>query len=54
MDFQQILVGLTFIAAMWFLLRKFIWVPITESKKKNSGTLDGGQTKCGSKDCQCH
>ena len=54
MDLQQILVGLTVLAALGFLLRKFIWIPLTESRKKTSGTLDGGKTKCGSKDCQCH
>jgi hypothetical protein len=54
MDFQKILVGLTFLAALLFLLRKFIWIPITDSRKKSLGTLDGGKTKCGSDDCQCH
>lgn len=54
MDLQQILVALTFGAAALFLLRKFIWAPMTESRKKSLGTLDGGKTKCGSDDCQCH
>ena len=54
MDFQKILVGLTFAAAVLFLLRKFVWTPMTESRKKSLGTLDGGRTKCGSDDCQCH
>lgn len=54
MDFQKILVGLTFAAALFFLLRKFLWIPMTESRKKSLGTLDGGKTKCGSDDCQCH
>jgi hypothetical protein len=54
MDLQQILVGLTFFAAVGFLLRKFIWIPVIDSRKKSLGTLDGGKTKCGSDDCQCH
>ncbi len=54
MDFQKILVGLTFAAALFFLLRKFLWIPMTESRKKSLGTLDGGKTKCGSDECQCH
>jgi len=54
MDVQKILVGLTFAGAVFFLLRKFLWIPMTESRKKSLGTLDGGKTKCGSDDCQCH
>ena len=54
MDLQQILVGLTFFAAVGFLLRKFIWIPVIDSRKKSLGTLDGGKTTCGSDVCQCH
>ena len=51
---QTILVIITFSFALGFLLKKFVWNPIFESKGKASGTLDGGNTKCGKDDCGCH
>lgn len=51
---QTILVIITFSLAAGYLLKKFIWNPITEGKQTTSGTFDGGKTKCGKKDCGCH
>lgn len=51
---QTILVIITFTLALGFLLKKFVWDSIFESKKPTSGTLDGGNTKCGKNDCGCH
>ena len=51
---QTVLVILTFVLAAGFLLKKFVWNPIFEARQKTSGTLDGGKTKCGDKDCACH
>jgi hypothetical protein len=53
---QTVLVLITFSLAVGFLLKKFVWDPISESRKKvvSSPTLDGGRTKCGNKDCACH
>jgi F0F1-type ATP synthase membrane subunit b/b' len=51
---QQILVVITFLIASVFLLKKFVWSPIFENKKKKSAAIDGANTKCGKKDCACH
>jgi len=51
---QSILVIITFLLAVGFLLKKFVWDSIFESKGKSSGTLDGGKTKCGNDNCGCH
>jgi len=51
---QTLLVIITFSLAAGYLLKKFLWTPVFENKKKNIGTLDGGNTKCGKKDCGCH
>ncbi|MDB2495276.1 hypothetical protein N9X07_03735 [Flavobacteriaceae bacterium] len=51
---QQILVFITFLIAAFFLLRKFVWNPIFENKKKKSHAIDGDNTKCGKKNCACH
>lgn len=51
---QTVLVILTFVLAAAFLLKKFVWDSIFEGRQKTSGTLDGGKTKCGDKDCGCH
>ncbi len=51
---QTVLVIITFSLALGFLLKKFVWNPIFESKKQMAKSLDGGQTKCGNKDCGCH
>ena len=51
---QTILVILTFILAVGFLLKKFVWDSIFEGRQKAPGTLDGGKTKCGDKNCGCH
>ncbi len=51
---QTILVLITFCLAAGFLLKKFVWNPIFENRKKTLGTLDGGNTKCGKDDCGCH
>lgn len=50
---QTYLVILTFALASGFILRKFVWTPLFEGRKKRVGTLDGGKTKCGNKDCGC-
>lgn len=51
---QNVLVIITFSLALVFILKKFVWAPIFEGRKKSTGTLDGGKTKCGEKDCKCH
>ncbi|MCT8339233.1 hypothetical protein [Luteirhabdus pelagi] len=52
---QTILVFITFALAVGFLLKKFIYDPIVDSRKTTPiGTLDGGKTKCGKSDCGCH
>ena len=51
---QTYLVLITFALAAGFLLRKFVWNPIFETRKKSLGTLDGGKTKCGDDNCGCH
>jgi len=53
---QTILVLLTFALATGYLLKKFVWNPIFDGRQKTTGTgtLDGGKTKCGDKDCGCH
>ncbi|WP_157663427.1 MULTISPECIES: hypothetical protein [unclassified Gilvibacter] len=52
---QKILVFVVFAIAVGYLLKKFVWNPIFESRRKPAvGTLDGGKTKCGNKDCGCH
>lgn len=56
MNIQTVLVLITFCAALGYLLRKFVVIPIIESRKKpilSRGTLDGGKTKCGNKNCGC-
>lgn len=50
---QTTLVIITFALASGFLLKKFVWNPVFESRKRSLGTLDGGKTKCGNKDCGC-
>ena len=51
---QTVLVVITFLLALGFLLQKLVWVPVFAARKKASGTLDGGNTKCGANNCQCH
>lgn len=51
---QNILVLILFSLAVGFLIKKFVWTPIFETRKRSLGTLDGGKTKCGNKDCGCH
>jgi len=51
---QTILVLITFSIAAGYVLRKFVWKPIFESRQSSSGTLDGDKTKCGKQDCGCH
>jgi len=51
---QTVLVIITFSIALGFIVKKFVWNPIFEAKDSSSGTLDGGNTKCGKKDCGCH
>tara|TARA_B100001057_G_C22602735_1_gene853443 strand:+ start:258 stop:416 length:159 start_codon:yes stop_codon:yes gene_type:complete len=51
---QTILVIITFSLAVAYIVKKFVWTPVFESRGKASGTLDGGKTKCGNKDCGCH
>lgn len=51
---QTLLVIITFSIALTFLVRKFVWAPFFESRGKGTGTIDGGRTKCGKDDCQCH
>jgi|TARA_R100001369_G_scaffold92370_1_gene137066 hypothetical protein len=52
---QTILVLITFLIAAGYLLKKFVWNPLTEKRRQTTaGTLDGGNTKCGKNDCGCH
>ncbi|MBT8254907.1 MAG: hypothetical protein KJO23_00060 [Bacteroidia bacterium] len=51
---QTVLVIITFGIATGFLLKKFVWNPIFETRQRSAGTLDGQKTKCGDKDCGCH
>ncbi len=51
---QKVFVLIIFVLALSYLLKKFIWTPIFETRKRSMGTLDGGKTKCGNKDCGCH
>lgn len=51
---QTILVILTFVIALGYLLRKFVWIPVFESRNTAANTLDGDKIKCGKKDCGCH
>jgi hypothetical protein len=51
---QTLLVILTFAAATGYLLKKFVWNPVFETRQKSAGTLDGDKTKCGKSDCGCH
>jgi len=51
---QTILVIITFIISAGFLIKKFIWGPIFETRQKAIKTLDGDRTKCGDKNCGCH
>lgn len=51
---QTVLVILTFSIAVGFLLKKFVWNPIFETRRRTVQTLDGDKTKCGKKDCACH
>ncbi len=51
---QTILVIITFTLAVGYLLKKFLWTPVFETKQNPSGTLDGNRVKCGKKDCGCH
>ncbi len=51
---QTYLVIITFLLAVGFLLKKFVWNPVFESRIKTMATLDGNRTKCGNKDCGCH
>jgi hypothetical protein len=53
---QTILVIATFSIAAGFLLKKFVWTPVFEKRKKATvgATLDGGKTKCGDTGCGCH
>jgi len=51
---QTFLVLLTFGAAVGFMLKKFVWNPIFETRQRTVGTLDGEKTKCGKDDCACH
>lgn len=51
---QTILVVITFALAVGFLLKKFVWNAVFETRQKAGNTLDGGQTKCGKSDCGCH
>jgi hypothetical protein len=51
---QTVLVIVIFTLAVGYLLKKFLWVPIFESRQRTANTLDGNRTKCGNKDCGCH
>ena len=51
---QTFLVIAVFSLALGFLLKKFVWGPIFETRKRSVRTLDGGKTKCGDTDCGCH
>jgi len=47
---QTILVIITFTIAVVYLLRKFVWNPIFETRKM--GSKKRGQSDCGG--CSCH
>lgn len=51
---QTILVIITFAGATGYLLKKFVWNPVFETRLKSGNTLDGDKTKCGKSDCGCH
>ncbi len=51
---QAILVIITFSLAVGFLLKKFVWDAIFESKQNASGALNGRKIKCDKNDCGCH
>lgn len=51
---QTFFVIITFALAVAYLVKKFVWLPIFETRKKPSNTLDGSKIKCGKKDCGCH
>lgn len=51
---QTILVIVIFALAVGYLLKKFFWVPVFETRTKTPKTMDGNHTKCGKKDCGCH
>lgn len=48
------LVILTFCLALGFLLKKFVWNPLFEGKRKVAKSIDGAKIKCGKEDCGCH
>jgi len=51
---QTTLVLITFLLAVGYLIKKFAWTPIFENRQKLPKSLDGGNAKCGKKDCGCH
>ncbi|WP_170134699.1 hypothetical protein [Marinirhabdus gelatinilytica] len=51
---QTILVLITFAIALGYLLKKFVWTPVFESRTTPPNSLDGNKVKCGKKDCGCH
>jgi len=58
---QTILVIITFTLALGFLLKKFVWDAIIESKQNTSVTLggkkinsDSGKGRCAKNNCGCH
>lgn len=51
---QTVLVIIIFALAVGFLLKKFVWTPVFETRQKTTATLDGNRTKCGKNDCGCH
>jgi len=51
---QTLLVIITFLLAVGYLSYTFIFASILKKKKKPTGTLDGGKTKCGDANCGCH
>ena len=53
MDFQTVFVIITFLIAVGYLLKKFFWAPLTETKSTVGKTADGGKTKCGDTNCGC-
>ena len=51
---QTVLVLITFLLAVGFILKKFVWSPLVEGQQKRTKSVDGLGTKCGKTDCGCH
>jgi hypothetical protein len=50
---QTVLVIITFFLAVGFLMKKLIWNPIADPKRKSSNVMNDHKKNCGSSGCQC-